>query len=253
MLGLAEDRAAVRSDSAAGLEARARGTLVHRLFESVDFAAADPITTEDVARNARELGLRVSVAESREIAALIDLARRSEPAARVAHAAGLRREHPFAFSLADGEPLVTGVIDLLAREADGGMLVLDYKSDRVGSEDDLEALVERDYGLQRLIYALAVLRDGAPRVEIVHWFLERPGEPVLAGFTDTERPVLEDRLARRLSAARAGGFRVSESPHRALCLTCPGRGSLCSWGESETMREEPSRGPNAPAAPAVGA
>jgi hypothetical protein len=131
---------------------------------------------------------------------------------------------------------VTGVIDLLAREPDGRCLVLDYKSDRVGA-GDLEALVERDYGLQRLLYALAMLREGALSVEIVHWFLERPEEPVSARFEHSQREALERELAGRLARARERGFAVSASPHRGLCLTCPGRGGLCSWGESETLRE----------------
>ena len=58
--------------------------------------------------------------------------------------------------------------------------MVDYKSDRVGPDDDLEELVERDYAVQRLLYALAVLRAGAASVEVVHWFLERPQEPVAA-------------------------------------------------------------------------
>ena len=162
-----------------GLDARARGTLVHRLLESVDFARFLAPSTEDVARVAGELGVRVRRSEREEIAQLVaaaatGAASRSAPAARVAGAESVHREHPFAFSLGPDQPMLVGVIDLLARETDGGFLVLDYKSDRVGAEDDLAALVEREYAVQRLLYALAVLRDGAPKVEIVHWFLERP-------------------------------------------------------------------------------
>ena len=164
----------------------------------------------------------------------------SAPAARVAAAAGVRREHPFAFALGPGEPLITGVIDLLAREADGGVVVLDYKSDRVEQDVDLAALVERDYVVQRLLYALAVLRDGAGSVEIVHWFLQRPHEPVGARYTAADRGALEERLAARVGRARAGAFGVSRRPHRALCQTCPGRTGLCSWQEAETLREDPA-------------
>src|SRR4029077_16664861 len=85
-----------------------------------------------------------------------------------------QREYPFAFSLGEDEQLVTGVIDILVRAPDGGVLVVDYKSDRVDGEQDLAALVQREYAIQRLVYALAVLRDGAPRVELVDWLLHRP-------------------------------------------------------------------------------
>ena len=80
------------------------------------------------------------------------------------------------------------MIDLLAEESDGGCLVVDYKSDRLAGADDLDALVRREYSVQRLVYALAVLRDGAPRVEIAHWFLERPEEWVAAGYTRRRSP-----------------------------------------------------------------
>jgi ATP-dependent exoDNAse (exonuclease V) beta subunit len=239
VLGLVEDRAAARAAAGGGgLEARARGTLVHLLMESLDFARPRPPAPEDVAASARELGMRASEDECAEIAALIGAASRAAPAARVAQATTVRREHPFAFSLAPQEPLITGVIDLLASEAGGGQLVLDYKSDRVGPDVDLGELVERDYGIQRLLYALAVLRQGAVAVEIVHWFLERPAEWVAVQYTANERLELEQQLAERLARARKDPFAVTRRPHRALCLSCPGREGLCSWGEAETMRED---------------
>jgi hypothetical protein len=190
-----------------------------------------------VAAAARELGMRAGERECDELAGLIATASRAAPAARVAAATRVRREHPFAFSLGSGEPLITGVIDLLADEADGGHLVLDYKSDRVGPDVLLGELVERDYAVQRLLYALAVLRQGAVAVEIVHWFLERPEEWVGVRYTASERLELEQRLAERLARARELRFAVTRRPHRTLCLTCPGRAGLCSWGEAETLRE----------------
>jgi ATP-dependent helicase/nuclease subunit A len=239
VLGLGEDRAAARAAAAAeGLEARARGTLVHRLLELLDFARPQPPSAQDVEDCARELDLRVGVGEREELASLIATASRARLAERVGAAANVRREHPFAFSLAPEEPLVTGVIDLLAVEADGACLVLDYKSDRVAADVDLEALVEREYAIQRLLYALVILRDGAPAVEIVHWFLERD-ESVAARYTAGERLVLEQQLAERIARARVEPFAVSPLPHRGLCLTCPGRAGLCSWGEAETLRELP--------------
>ena len=66
-----------------------------------------------------------------------------------------------------------------------------------------EDLVARDYALQRLLYALAVLREGALAVEVVHWFLERPHEPALARYTLAERAALEEQLA-RASERRCG-------------------------------------------------
>ncbi len=240
VLGLSEDRSAARSDTGhRGLEARARGTLIHRLMETIDFIRPSAPSPQQVGTLARDLGMRLASGEREEIAALIDAALRAESATRVAGAQTVRYEYPFAFSLAAGEPLISGVIDLLAQESDGGLVVLDYKSDRVAATVDLDALVQHEYGIQRLLYALAVLRDGAPKVDVVHWFLVRPDEAVVASFGAGERAALERRLAEHVASARRRGFTVSPSPHRGLCLTCPGRAGLCSWGEHETMREAP--------------
>jgi ATP-dependent exoDNAse (exonuclease V) beta subunit len=239
VLGLPDDRSATRARPAGdGLGARSRGTLVHRLLESIDFSRATHPPAA-VARVAREFGLRVGRREREEIAALVAAASAGPPAARVAAAKSAHREHPFAFSLGEGQPLMTGAIDVLAREADGGYLVLDYKSDRVAANADLDALVERDYGLQRLVYAIAVLRAGAPKVEIVHWFLERPDWWVASRHPASELGALERRLRARIARARARAVLVSEHPHRGLCESCPGRAGLCSWSEAETLRELP--------------
>jgi ATP-dependent exoDNAse (exonuclease V) beta subunit len=241
VLGIPEDRDAARASGGdRSLEARARGTLIHRLMETFDFAMPQPVSPAEVAVAARELGLRVAPGEREEIAALIARASAAGPAARLAAAHTVRREHPFAFSLGPREPLIAGVIDLLAVEPDGGCLIVDYKSDRVGSDVELVELVEREYGVQRLLYALAVLREGAARVEIVHWFLERPEQPVGARFQAAEQPELDAQLAARIARAREQSFVVSPNPHRGLCLTCPGRAGLCSWGEAETSREQPA-------------
>ena len=152
---------------------------------------------------ASEQGVSVGPREREELAALLrNGARHRACGASGGAARGARREYPFAFSLGPDEPLVTGVIDLLVREPDGGVLVVDYKSDRVAPEDDLGAVVEREYAIQRLVYALAVLSDGEPRVEIVHWFLHRPGEPIGASYTAADKPELEERVA-ELVATRA--------------------------------------------------
>jgi ATP-dependent exoDNAse (exonuclease V) beta subunit len=269
VLGLAENRAAARSAFGHdGLDARARGTLVHRLLETIDFARPVAPVPEDVARSARALGVRAGAQERVEIATLVGAAAESALAERIAAADDVRREHPFAFAFPldpppsgsssfSGshslyppsseasppsapflDPLITGVIDVLAREEGDGRLVVDYKSDRVGPEEDLPALVERDYGLQRLIYALAVLRDGARWVEIVHWFLQRPREWVTVRYMAEDRPRLEASLANQVMRGYMSTFAVSERPHRSLCLTCPGRGSLCSWSDAETMSGE---------------
>jgi len=239
ILGLAEDRSQAQADGGArGLEARARGTLVHRMMEALDFDSARAQSPEEVARYARELGLRVGPRERDELVALVATAAKAAPARRIARAADVRREHPFAFALGAREPLITGVIDLVAVEGAGARVVFDYKSDRVAPDADLEQLVEREYAIQRLLYALAVLREGAESVAIVHWFLERD-EWVEARYHASDRAQLQRTLAGRVAAAREQSFAVSARPYRGLCLTCPARSGLCSWPQEWTLRESP--------------
>ena len=241
VLRLPENHAAARgARDEGGIEARTRGIIVHALLESVDFANPQPPTEQDVERVARRLGARVAAAERQEIVALIDSALAAEPARRLRAARRARREHPFAFSLGPAhpdEPLVTGVLDLIVEQPGGATLIVDYKSDRLDGGEDLELLVQRDYGFQRLLYALAAIEDGAQEVEVAHWFLERPEEWVRASFAAGEQDDLRERALARVARARNRGFVVTEAPHRALCLTCPGRGGLCSWGETHTMSE----------------
>jgi hypothetical protein len=172
--------------------------------------------------------------------ALVDGFARSDLCARLAAAGEVKREAPFAFTLAAdaGEVLVNGVVDALAREGDRA-LVVDYKSDRLEPGEDLAAHVERDYRTQRLVYALALLREGAAEVEVLHSFLERLEEPVVVTFTAAQAAELEAELTGLAAGALAGEFPVTPTPHRHLCGTCPGRPALCSWEEEMTLRPPP--------------
>jgi ATP-dependent exoDNAse (exonuclease V) beta subunit len=223
-------------------QARARGTVIHALLEAIDFGRAQAPEERRVARMARRLGVSLRRGEQAEIAALLRDALEAPLAHRIGCGRDLRREHPFVFSLGSEHPLVSGVFDLLVREPEGALLVVDYKSDRVAAEDDLEAIVERDYGLQRLLYALAALQAGGAQVHVAHWFLARPHEPALAVFGADEREGLRERALARLQRLRDRGFAVAQEAHRGICQTCPGRGTLCSWSQAEALREPPALG-----------
>jgi hypothetical protein len=227
-----------RAHDAAAMDAQARGTLVHRLLETLDFAADDPLGADDVAAQAGELGIAPTAAECSAIAAVVQAARRTPLAARLA-VAGVRRELPFAFSVGPSEVLVTGRLDAVVGADGGPCLVVDYKTDRLRDGEDLEAVVGERYGTQRLIYALAALQAGHSEVEVVHWFLERPREWAHARFSAAQAVDLREGLAHKLAHIQARGYVVSDTPHVALCTGCPGRGTLCSHSLAATFAVRP--------------
>jgi ATP-dependent helicase/nuclease subunit A len=164
----------------------------------------------------------------------------SELVGRIARAERVRTELPFAFTLvppgAGGRSLlVNGVVDVHAAEADR-LLVVDYKSDALEGRDPA-GLTAESYATQRLVYALAGLRAGAQRVEVVHCFLERPDAPASAAFEAAEAGALEGELLVLAIGVVESRFEPSAEPNLALCGDCPGRAALCSWDEQHTLRD----------------
>ncbi len=218
----------------ARLAGRARGLLVHALLERAGpdpVALAAPGLVSDVAAS---LGMQIDAAQAADVTALLAAAAATRLAARIA-AGGGRRELDFALSLGDELPLVEGVIDVLIDEGDGTALVVDYKSDRLEDGEGLAERTERDYGLQRLIYGLAALRAGAVRVEVVHWFLERPDSPVAHSYSAADAEGLQALLAERVAQALAAGYPVTPFPGPDVCSTCPALGGLCSYTEDQAL------------------
>jgi ATP-dependent exoDNAse (exonuclease V) beta subunit len=227
------------AEPAPALDPRVRGSLVHRLLEELDFERPAIPGSETVRELGAAWGIELGDAEIEDIRGLVAAFAGSALRARLAGARRLRREAPFAFALErpGGGPLVNGFLDVVALESDGGVLIADYKSDRLeGAEPD--ELVERDYATQRVVYALAALRDGAPSVEVAYCFLERPAEPVTRTFTAADESALSERLAGLARGVLDGRYEVTGTPHRDLCADCPGRAALCSWGEEMTLRED---------------
>ena len=103
--------------------------------------------------------------------------------------------------------------------ADGRALVVDYKTNALG-EASPEEIVEQDYRLQRLVYALACFRAGAEEVEVVYHFLERPDAPVEAVFTRADVPELEAELSAAIARIQAG--RVPADAERLRLRGLPG-------------------------------
>jgi len=219
----------------AGIEARLRGSLAHEALE------ADP--QPDAARDAvlavvERHEVEVGEDELADLTSLVAAFAATPLARRVAEAGRVHREQPFAFPLDDA--MVNGVVDVLAHEADGTTLVVDYKTDLLAPGADLHALVERDYAVQWRIYALAALRAGAPGVEVAYAFLMRPEEPVSHVRVAADVPALEAELRDLAAGLLAGEYAVSPTPHWDLCAGCPGRGTLCSHPVELTERPAPA-------------
>ncbi|MHB8490905.1 MAG: UvrD-helicase domain-containing protein, partial [Solirubrobacteraceae bacterium] len=223
-----------RAPGSADSSPRERGRLVHAIMERMDFREGGPAAAATIGGPGGLSG-GPSDGEREELMDLV-VAAATSPLGRRLGTLELMREQPFAFAIEGEEALVTGAMDVYARLADGGALVVDYKSDGVSGRQDLEELVERQYAIQRRIYALAALRAGAPRVEVVHWFLLRPRDEVAATFEASQAGLLEGELGRHIEMARERGYSVSPHPHRELCAGCPGRGGLCSWSEEDTLQ-----------------
>jgi len=228
---------------APGVTPLLRGTIVHQLLERFDLDLARPPEPAEVQEAIRAQGAPVTPDEVARIRELIDGFARAPLRERAAAGIRARRELPFAFEL---EPeagggrslLVNGVVDLHVEEPGGGVLVIDYKTDPLEGADPAPIVAER-YATQQLVYALAVLRSGARSVDVAYSFLEAPLTPVEESFTAADAPELEARLLELARGVLEGRFEPTPEPHRELCLTCPGRAALCSWGPERTLREHP--------------
>jgi ATP-dependent exoDNAse (exonuclease V) beta subunit len=222
-----------------GLDAAQRGTVVHALLEQLDLARPQPPGPEAVRRAAARVGAQPTDAEVAELTALVAAFAGSALRARLAGAAPVRREQPFALPLrlADGSTIpLAGVFDAIAHEQTRA-LVVDYKSDRLDGADPRE-VAAGPYGLQRTAYALAALDAGAAEVEVVHCFLEAPELLASATFSSSDAPALAADLGARAVAVLAREFAVAPDPGPRLCDRCPGRGSLCSWPLERTRAPE---------------
>ncbi|MDQ3936682.1 MAG: PD-(D/E)XK nuclease family protein, partial [Actinomycetota bacterium] len=222
-----------------------QGTVVHQLLERIDFHAPELPPAEEIERLVRARGAEPDPGSVERMAALVEGFVRSPLRERVAAAERVRTELAFSFELPapDRSPvLVNGVVDVHAEEPGGALLIVDYKTDPLDGEDPA-ALVERGYSTQRLVYALAGLRSGAPRVEVAYSLLEAPERPVAMTFEQTDRDRLERELTELAAGVLTGDFRPTEAPHRELCWSCPGRPALCSWGPEHTLRDPPATPP----------
>jgi ATP-dependent helicase/nuclease subunit A len=201
-----------------GLLATEIGDAVHRLLEAVDLAA--PVAP-DLAE-VRDWYPRATDDELELIRTFVTSYCESELARRVAALPNAQKERAFAFEH-DGV-LLHGRLDVLHLDGPRA-LVVDYKTNSL-VEGTPGEIVEADYRLQRLVYALACFRVGAEEVEIVYHFLERPDAVVSTAFGRDELPALEAELSEAIAAIQAGRF--APSPDEFTCAGCPVLDVVCA-------------------------
>jgi ATP-dependent exoDNAse (exonuclease V) beta subunit len=195
-----------------GMSATEIGSAVHRHLEQVDLAA--PVAPE---------------IEDERIRSFVGAYCESDLARRIAALSPVAQERPFTFEH-DGV-LVNGFLDVL--HLDGARsLVVDYKTNAIG-ESTPEEIVEHDYSLQRLVYALACFHAGADEVEVVYQFLERPDAVVSTSFTRDQMAALGTELSAAIAQIQAGEFRPT--PSEFACAGCPALDLVCA-GVSGTRR-----------------
>ena len=220
VIGLRPAAAAGSVPGQEGLAATEIGDAVHALLERIDLRA--PAVPDELADAVRA---RYPAATDEEVEGIRGFVRsycESELASRIAGLEGAAAELPFAFEH-DGV-LVHGRLDVLHREATRA-LVVDYKTNAL-EEGSPHELVERDYRLQRLVYALACFRASAQEVEVVYCFLERPDDLVTQRYRAEEAPALEAELSAAIAEIQAGDFRPT--PDEFVCADCPALDLVCA-------------------------
>jgi ATP-dependent helicase/nuclease subunit A len=205
------------------LPERARGGANGEGMEGVEVGDAVHLLLE---RDDERWRLRYPRATDRDIERVGRMAeswRGSALAGRVAALSGVTRELPFAFEVED--VLFRGRFDLYHRAEDGSALVVDYKTNMLDEERDVEEIVDRAYRHQVTIYALAALTAGASSVEVAYAFLDRPDAVVVRRFGAEQADALRGELAGMIATIRAGRFEATPGPY---CADCPALDVLCA-------------------------
>jgi ATP-dependent exoDNAse (exonuclease V) beta subunit len=215
VVGMRPAEAAGSVPGQSGLAATEIGDAVHVLLE---------LETPD--EELRELALaRYPGAGEEDLArieTLVHAWRESALARRLADLPGVRPELGFAFEH-DGV-LLHGRFDLFQQEGERAFVV-DYKTNLLEELSPAE-VVEAEYGLQRLVYALAAFRSGAEEVEVAYVFLERPDDVVTTTFLRAQTSELEAQLSEAIRRIDAGEFRPT--PSEFACAGCPALDVLCA-------------------------
>jgi hypothetical protein len=220
---------ALKPSGGDGLGALDVGDAVHRLLETIDLRAPQVVDLERV----RAWYPHVSDEELQRIAGFVASYCASPLARRVAELTTVQTEVQFSFEH-DGV-LIRGFLDALSRDGERA-LVIDYKTNML-AEHSPEEIVEHEYRLQRLVYALACFRSGASAVEVVYHFLERSDATVSVTFAAGDVAALEAELSATIGRIRAGAFVPTPSDY--ACAGYPALDFVCSCPRLRTANAPP--------------
>jgi hypothetical protein len=216
-----------------GLASTELGDSVHFLLERLDLSDPRAPSAAELADAVRARYPAATDADLERIAGFVQAYCSSALASRVAALAGAAAERPFAFEH-DGV-LLHGRLDVLYRDGPRA-LVVDYKTNAL-EEATPDEVAERDYRVQRLVYALACFRAGADEVEVVYQFLERPDEVVATTFDRPQLPALEAELSEAIARIQQGVF--VPTPSDFVCSGCPALDVVCAGPRLRQYSEAP--------------
>ena len=207
----------------AGLAATELGDAVHRLLELVPLDAPIAPPREELERAVRAWYPDVSTEELERIAELVDAYCRSALARRVAGLAARARS-------VRSRSSTTACSSAAGSTSSGARatraLVVDYKSNALEGARPAE-IIEAEYPLQRLVYALVCLRArrerGRGRVPVPRAAGRRRVDDVHASRT---YPPSRHELSAAIARIRAGEFRPT--PSEFACSDCPALDLVCA-------------------------
>ena len=157
------------------------GRAVHAVLQTVDLSTGDGLLETAAAQAAAE-----GVIGRGQI--VVDLVQSALDCSIVAEASTLQYWRETYVAAPIGDVTIEGYVDLLYRRPDG-LVVVDYKTDAVASDGDLDEKLDR-YALQGATYALAIeIAVGDSVADVVFLFLARDGAHIRSV------PNLADRIA----------------------------------------------------------
>jgi ATP-dependent helicase/nuclease subunit A len=154
----------------------AMGRAVHAVLEHAPLGGTDPVDPAVVAGLAAEAA-RAEGADPALVVELATSALRSGALADARAGGRLWREVPIVVPM--GDRVLEGYIDLLYERPDGELVVVDWKTDRGRTPEEVDASLEK-YRIQGAAYAAALIRATGRKVaEVAFVFCRDGGEPAV--------------------------------------------------------------------------